>query len=119
MKSDLYISVDIEADGPIPGEYSMLSLGAYAVNGPLASTIGDSDGQLGRTFYVELQPISSGFVPEALTVSGLDRERLARTRPSGVSPGRTPICSRDSARTRTTRSTTPKNRANCSGACSP
>ena len=27
---ELYFSVDIEADGPIPGEYSMLSLGAAA-----------------------------------------------------------------------------------------
>jgi hypothetical protein len=29
-KPEIYISVDIEADGPIPGEYSMLSLGAAA-----------------------------------------------------------------------------------------
>ena len=29
---ELFISVDIEADGPIPGEYSMLSLGAVAFN---------------------------------------------------------------------------------------
>lgn len=29
-KSDIYISVDIEADGPIPGLHSMLSLGAAA-----------------------------------------------------------------------------------------
>lgn len=29
---DLYISNDIEADGPIPGEYSMLSLGAVAID---------------------------------------------------------------------------------------
>ena len=28
VKPSLYISVDIEADGPIPGPYSMLSLGA-------------------------------------------------------------------------------------------
>ncbi|MFH0521079.1 hypothetical protein ACHBTE_28360 [Streptomyces sp. M41] len=27
IKPSLYISVDIEADGPIPGPYSMLSLG--------------------------------------------------------------------------------------------
>lgn len=29
---EIYISVDIEADGPIPGAYSMLSLGAAACN---------------------------------------------------------------------------------------
>lgn len=28
--NSIYISVDIEADGPIPGEYSMLSIGACA-----------------------------------------------------------------------------------------
>lgn len=30
MKEEIYISVDIEADGPIPGPHSMLSLGAAA-----------------------------------------------------------------------------------------
>jgi hypothetical protein len=29
-KSEIYVSVDIEADGPIPGPHSMLSLGAIA-----------------------------------------------------------------------------------------
>lgn len=74
-KPSLYISVDIEADGPIPGPYSMLSLGA-AVAG-----IQDADGFTAadperHTFYRELRPISEEFVPEALAVSGLDRERL-------------------------------------------
>lgn len=32
MKEDLFISVDIETDGPIPGQNSMLSLGAAAVH---------------------------------------------------------------------------------------
>jgi len=30
MNSEVYISIDIEADGPIPGPYSMLNLGAAA-----------------------------------------------------------------------------------------
>lgn len=77
IKPSLYISVDIEADGPIPGPYSMLSLGA-AVAG-----VQDADGFTAadpeeRTFYRELRPISEEFVPEALAVSGLDRERLGR-----------------------------------------
>lgn len=29
-KEEIYVSVDIEADGPIPGDYSMLSIGAAA-----------------------------------------------------------------------------------------
>lgn len=55
---EAYISVDIEASGPIPGEYSMLSLGACLVENP---TI---------TFYVELRPINDRFVPAALDVTG-------------------------------------------------
>ncbi|WP_141307720.1 3'-5' exonuclease [Streptomyces spinoverrucosus] len=77
IKPSLYISVDIEADGPIPGPYSMLSLGA-AVAGqqdPDGFTAADPEE---RTFYRELRPISEEFVPEALSVSGLDRERLGR-----------------------------------------
>ncbi|MFE7440805.1 3'-5' exoribonuclease domain-containing protein [Streptomyces chartreusis] len=75
IKPSRYISVDIEADGPIPGPYSMLSIGA-AVAG-----VQDGDGFTAadpeeRTFYRELRPISEEFVPEALAVSGLDRERL-------------------------------------------
>ncbi|MGW4893355.1 3'-5' exonuclease [Kitasatospora sp. NPDC004240] len=67
---ELYIAVDVEADGPIPGPYSMLSLGMAVVGRP----------DLG--FYTELRPISEEFVPEALAVSGLDRDRLLREAPS-------------------------------------
>jgi hypothetical protein len=34
------------------------------------------------TFYTELKPISDEFVPEALAVSGLDRDRLIREAPT-------------------------------------
>ena len=64
MREDVFVSVDIEADGPIPGDYSMLSLGAVVI------------GREDRTFYRELKPISPRFVPEALEVSGLDRVKL-------------------------------------------
>jgi DNA polymerase III epsilon subunit-like protein len=64
MREDVFVSVDIEADGPIPGDYSMISLGAAVV------------GSEGLTFYREIKPISSKFVPEALAVSGLAREKL-------------------------------------------
>ncbi len=77
IRPSLYISVDIEADGPIPGPYSLLSLGAAVagVQDVDGFTAADPD-QL--TFYRELRPIGEDFVPEALAVSGLDRERLAR-----------------------------------------
>lgn len=64
---EVYISVDIEASGPIPGTYSMLSLGAALVADPDVS------------FYVELKPISKEAVPEALEVSGFDLEELERS----------------------------------------
>lgn len=69
--SETYISVDIEADGPIPGKYSMLSLGAVNLSQPE------------RTFLSYLRPISDNFVPEALRVSGLDRQQLSR---DGIQP---------------------------------
>lgn len=58
-----YVMVDIESDGPIPGDYSMVSFGAVIVEPGLA-----------RTFYGCLKPISNAWIPEALKVSGLTRE---------------------------------------------
>ena len=58
-----YVMVDVESDGPIPGDYSMISFGAVIV-----------EPALNRTFYGRLQPISEKWVPEALAVSGHTRE---------------------------------------------
>lgn len=44
----IYIVVDIEADGPVPGPYSMLSLGAVATT---------KDEEV-SSFYAKLQPIA-------------------------------------------------------------
>jgi len=66
---ELYVAADVEADGPIPGPYSMLSLGMSVVGRP------------DLRFYTELRPISNDFTPKALEVSGLDRERLLREAP--------------------------------------
>ena len=46
--TEVYGSVDIEADGPIPGDYSMLSLGSAAY---------DSDENLISTFTVNVAPL--------------------------------------------------------------
>lgn len=59
-----YVMVDIEADGPIPGDYSMIALGAVLV-----------DEKLQTTFSGLLKPISDKFVPEALAVSGFSRQQ--------------------------------------------
>ncbi|WP_405603400.1 3'-5' exoribonuclease [Streptomyces sp. NBC_01410] len=75
VKPSLYISVDIEADGPIPGPYSMISFGAAVAGRQDAEGYVPEDPEA-YTFYRELRPISEDFVPEALAVSGLDRDRL-------------------------------------------
>jgi hypothetical protein len=58
-----WIMVDIEADGPIPGDYSMICFGAIVV-----------EPSLSHTFYGRMRPISERWVPEALAVSGFSRE---------------------------------------------
>ena len=58
-----FIMVDIEADGPIPGDYSMVSFGAVII-----------EPDLQRTFYGQLKPISERWIPQALAVSGHSRE---------------------------------------------
>ena len=67
---ELYIAADVEADGPIPGPYSMLSLGMAVVGMP------------DQRFYTEIKPISDEYVEQALAVAGLDRDRLLREAPS-------------------------------------
>lgn len=65
-KPEFYISVDVETAGPNPGRYAMLSIGACPVAEP------------GNTFYIELQPDRDEAQAEALAVSGLKMEELAR-----------------------------------------
>jgi ribonuclease T len=62
MSSEVYISVDVEAAGPIPGAYSLLAIGACVV---------DSTEQ---NFFVELKPINERFVPAAMEVVGASLE---------------------------------------------
>lgn len=68
-----YIMVDVEADGPIPGEYSMIALGAVVVEPPPQ-----------RTFYEALFPISTQWIPEALAVSGVTREETLKGMPPKI-----------------------------------
>ena len=58
--------VDIESDGPIPGDFSMISFGAVLV-----------DSALDKTFYGQLKPISDLYIPEALAVSGFTRDEVS------------------------------------------
>jgi len=58
------IVVDVESDGPVPPLYSMVSFGAVVV-----------EPSLSLTFRAEVRPISERWLPEALAVSGVTRER--------------------------------------------
>lgn len=59
-----YVIVDVESDGPIPAEFSMVCFGAVVF-----------DEALDKTFYGKMRPVSERFVPEALAVSGFTREQ--------------------------------------------
>jgi len=54
-----HVVVDIESDGPIPAEFSMVCFGAVIF-----------DDVLDKTFYGRTRPVSDRFVPEALAGSG-------------------------------------------------
>lgn len=66
VKQEIFISVDVETTGPIPGEYSMLTLGACCVDDP------------SKRFSCSIKPINDKFVPEALEITGLSLETLAK-----------------------------------------
>lgn len=90
--TDCYISVDVEASGPIPGEYSLLSIGACVV----------SDKE--KRFYAELKPINDNHIKRALEVCKLSMDVLKESGEepsvamkrfvawaSGVSNGKHPV----------------------------
>ena len=60
-----YFVVDIESDGPVPPDFSMVCFGAALV-----------DRDLKTTFYGKTRPISDRFNPDALAISGFSREQL-------------------------------------------
>lgn len=68
---EVFVSVDIETAGPIPGDFSLLSIGACLVD----------DKNL--TYACELKPINRNADPMALKVSGLSLETLEQT---GLAP---------------------------------
>jgi len=58
-----YYVVDVEADGPIPGKYSMVSFAAVKVTP-----------ELNVTFVRKVKPISNLWTKEALDIVGITRE---------------------------------------------
>jgi ribonuclease T len=65
-KREVFVSVDVETTGPIPGEFSLLSIGACVVYEP------------SKTFACELKPINCNADPKALEVTGLSLDELAQ-----------------------------------------
>ncbi len=65
QKREVYLSVDVETSGPIPGDYSLLTIGACNIYEP------------DQVFSCELKPLSSNADPDAMAVTGLSLERLA------------------------------------------
>ncbi|MEC7987421.1 MAG: exonuclease [Myxococcota bacterium] len=57
-----YFMIDIETDGPIPHDYSMICFGAVVVEPSLT-----------KRFYGKLRPISDRWLPDALAISGFSR----------------------------------------------
>lgn len=70
-KQEKYISVDVETSGPIPGEFSILSVGACIV------------GETYKSFYVELKPLNNNFIQRAIEISGLSMKELEQ---KGMNP---------------------------------
>ncbi len=71
-----WIMVDVEADGPIPGKYSMISLGAVLVE--------DVPTEKLQCFKTDICPISGDYIPAALAISGYRREETLRFTPPVV-----------------------------------
>lgn len=65
-KREVFISVDVETAGPIPGDYSLLTIGACAV----------ADNT--QTFACALKPTTRNALPEALEITGLSLDTLER-----------------------------------------
>ena len=65
-----YFCIDIECNGPVPGLYDMVSLGAVAVH------VKDGRPQMGDDFYMEIRPQAPRFDSRAAAIHGLDQNRL-------------------------------------------
>lgn len=67
MKPNCFICVDIEAAGPNPSNYSLLSIGAVTLAPPV------------QEFYAELKPIHDAQTEEAAEVHGLSLAELQKS----------------------------------------
>lgn len=76
-KPECFVMVDVETSGPIPSDYSMLSLGAVV--------IGQHTPPYHKSFYIEMKPLPGAqIMAEAMEVNGLNISLLECT---GEEPG--------------------------------
>ncbi|MGH9414071.1 MAG: 3'-5' exonuclease [Terriglobales bacterium] len=80
---DAYFSADVETDGPIPGEYSMLSF-ALVYAGSFDGAVFRKAENWNCQFSSDLRPISPNFQVEALRVNGIDRGALIDSAPEAA-----------------------------------
>ena len=67
LPDEVFISVDVETSGPVPGLYALLSIGACVVD------------QEDKTFYIELCPPDKALIlPGAVAATGIDMDRLRK-----------------------------------------
>lgn len=62
----IYI-VDVETNGPIPGDYSMVSIGAVKLTH-----------ELNTTFFGKLAPVSAKYIPEAIAITNVTFEETLK-----------------------------------------
>ena len=79
-----FISIDVEASGPLPGIHDLLSVGAEVINFDGIRYVPS-----GNKIYLELKPVHGGVVPEAMEVNRLDLDKL---KAKGVPP---PVAARE------------------------
>jgi DNA polymerase III epsilon subunit-like protein len=99
MSRDVYFCVDVEASGPVPALYNLVSIGVV----PVAHT-GDADASWRpeeERFYVELKPIAPGFDAGAMAVHRISRKHLET---EGVPAGEAMRCLADFVNRRRRRS---------------
>ena len=73
MARATWYCIDIECSGTVPAIYDMISLGAVVVR-----ETGDGGLELGEDLYLELKPQGPKVDLRAMSINGLDLERLKR-----------------------------------------
>ena len=80
--NEIYVSVDIEADGPIPGDNSMLSIGSAAY---------DESESLLSTFSANILPLQAGQQNPITMEQATQSMGGATKRPGGTWQGHAPV----------------------------